>query len=408
MFTDEQGRALFGTFEATRHRVRVEMLGMATETTELFDAHPGVIVRQELRLHSRPILLEGLDVAASERCRIRPQEGLAAQVWEEARKALVAAEFTDRERAYRYETMLYERDIDRDTRVITREEQSRRRGRMRTAWRSRRPEELVENGFAQSSGNETLYFAPDAGVLLSDIFLDSHCMRIERAGDNEETVGLIGLAFEPRGRRGGGIDITGTLWLDPSTAELRWFEYRYAHLDPDISSDYIGGRVDFRRMPRGTWIVPEWWIRVPVIAWGRGLDGSMQQVLVGFRQSGGRVINVEDDMGRSMSLGRSATIVGVVRDSLASSPLPGVRVEIMGGTQQVFTNAEGRFRIIGLMTGIYRVRFVDPRLEPWKLTPEPITVEVHGGEVTQVILRMPSMTELLLAARRAAVPTLRR
>ena len=47
MFTDEQGRVLFGTFEATRHRVSVEMLGMATETTELFDAQPGAIVRRE-------------------------------------------------------------------------------------------------------------------------------------------------------------------------------------------------------------------------------------------------------------------------------------------------------------------------------------------------------------------------
>jgi hypothetical protein len=321
-------------------------------------------------------------------------------VWDEARKALVTAEFTDQEGNYRYETMLYERDLDRETRLILGEEQSRRRGRMRTPFGSKPAEDLVENGFVRSSATETLYYAPDAAVLLSDVFLDSHCFRLERADENEEASGLIGLAFEPSGDRRRIPDIAGTLWLDPETSELRWLEYRYENLDPDISSDDVGGRIDFRRMPRGTWIVPEWWIRMPQVEMRSDLGGRMRQSVTGFRQSGGRVISVQDDIGRSVVRSRATAIEGVVHDSLGSSPLPGVRVGVVGANQQVFTNAEGRFRIINLSEGIYQIRFVDPALEAWGFTPEPITRDVHRGEVTSVVFRMPPLSEFLLGGCR--------
>ena len=401
MITDERGSVLFGTVEVGRYRVRVEMLGMSTQESELFEARPGAVVRQELRLSPRPIMLEGIEVEVDERCRIRPEEGLlVSQVWDEARKALEAADFTVEEGAYLYETLLYERDVGLDTRVVEGEQQTRRRGRMRTPFESLPAEDLIENGFSRSSGSETLYFAPDAAVLLSDVFLDSHCLRLVQGDEDEEAAGLVGLAFEPIGGRRRTVDIAGTLWLDPETAELRWLKYRYRNLDPDISSDEVGGRVDFRRMPEGTWIVPEWWIRVPRVAQRVDFGGNRRLSIAGYHQSGGRVLSVEDDIGRSMGRARSAVIEGIVQDSLGL-PLPGARVGVVGANQQVFTNAEGRFRIIRLMEGVYRIRFVDPVLEEMGFVPEPITQEVNMGEATWVVYRMPSLADFLLDACQA-------
>ena len=406
MLTDERGRALFGSLRAARYRVLVEMLGMATKTSELIDVGSGETVRQEIRLTTRPLPLAGLDVVVGERCRIRPEEGLlVAQVWDEAGKALRAVEYTDRQSAYQYGMLLYDRDLDPDTWEIRREEQSRRRGRMLTPFGSRPAEDLVENGFVQRTDGEVLCFAPDAGVLLSDVFLDTHCFRLERGPENGEASGLIGLAFEPSGSERGVTDIAGTLWLDPETSELRWLEYGYENLDRDISPDSIGGRVDFQRTRRETWIIPEWWIRVPQIAirvdFSR--ERGLRLVITGIRQSGGRVIDVEDAAGRPIVWGSSATIEGFVRDTREGLPLRGVRVEVEGASQAL-TDADGHFRITDLAEGDHQLRFVDAGLEAMGFTLDPITLEGRRGEVTSVVFRIPSLGELLIDACRAEPP----
>ena len=53
-------------------------------------------------------------------------------------------------------------------------------------------ERLAAEGFVQAEGDSaTTYYAPDAGALISDVFLDTHCMRV-REGDD----GRLGLTFE--------------------------------------------------------------------------------------------------------------------------------------------------------------------------------------------------------------------
>ena len=392
--TDERGRVLFLRFPAGSYRVRAEMIGMATGESNLLEARVGATLHEEIRLDARPIRLEGIAVAVDERCRVRPAEGLlTAQGWDEARKALATAVFTDEQRLYRYQTMLYERDLDRNTRVIRRENQSRREANMRSPFRSRPAEELIDRGFVEPSGGVDLYFAPDANVLLSDVFLDSHCFRLRR-GERGETAGLIGLAFEPTSERRRIIDVAGTLWLDPASSELRWLEYRYANLDPDIRSDEIGGRVEFQRMPEGGWIVPEWWIRMPRVALQTdGFRGGRRRYVVGFREAGGMVLDVQG-AGRALRHRGTGGIEGVVRDSLGSA-LEGVRVDIVGAAQEVVTDSAGWFEISGLVEGIYRVRFVDPRLEAYGYSPEPLTPAVFNGEMTHVEFDMPSAASVL-------------
>lgn len=91
---------------------------------------------------------------------------------------------------------------------------------------------------------DTLVFhAPDAAVLLSDTFLDTHCFRLQSA--HRAHVGMVGLAFEPvRGTRT--PDVHGVLWMDAESAELRLLEYGYGDLPrsvPDAAAEHRRGRL---------------------------------------------------------------------------------------------------------------------------------------------------------------------
>ena len=123
------------------------------------------------------------------------------------------------------------------------------------------PEQLAERGFVETPTFGTWrYYAPDADVLLSDAFLDTHCFRLQRTERNDEQ--LIGLAFEPiPGRRV--PEVKGVLWLDQSTARLRSIEFGYVNLHSEVRGQYGGGKVILAELPNGTWIVREWEIRMP-------------------------------------------------------------------------------------------------------------------------------------------------
>lgn len=392
--TDERGRALFVGIPEGSYRVRVEMIGMGTTETDLFDISAGTTITQEVRMESSAIQLEGLEVELeADRCTIRPgaEGALVARIWDEARKALSAASLTDERGRYRYETIKYDRKIDRQTGVILDEQRSRREGYMDTPFESYPAEDLVENGFVQRDGQGYLYMAPDADVLLSDAFLDTHCFRVAERRDD----GLVGLGFEPTGENKTIPDILGTMWIDAETAELRWLEFTYEFLEQEMMSDQVGGRVDFQRMPDGTWIVPEWWIRMPVMGAQTDFQGRQRPYIAEFHQTGGLVAEVHEAGGRSLGQrAETGGFEGVVRDSLGV-PMGGVRVGVIGSVQEVYTNAQGEFSITGLTDGRYQVRFVDPALESAGFIPPPVPQDVIRGELAMMEYHMPSKGDVL-------------
>ena len=297
--TDDLGRALFIGTLGEDWRVRAEMIGRATTEVGPFSVGEGETLSREIRMASSAIVLEGIDVSASGRCEIRGgNEGMiVAEVWNEARKALAAASITDDRGLYRYETVRYDREIDAYTSAILSEDRRRRDVPMRTPFESRPAEELVRGGFVQDDGGSDVYYAPDATALLSDVFLDTHCFRL--AGERNDE-GFIGLEFEPTEDREV-PDIEGVMWLDPNSAELQWLEYRYTGLARERRSPQVGGRVDFRRMPDGSWIVPEWWIRMPVVGVSRDFEGTRTTQIVRYHQTGGLVLEVKEagEIGRA-------------------------------------------------------------------------------------------------------------
>jgi len=394
--SDRNGRVLFTRLAAGQYLVRAEMLGHSTGESPVFGVVDGGSVPLVLRLEPRPIAIEGVAVTAEAGpCQSRPaQEGrLLADLWDEARKALSAAALTDREGLYRYSLLKYERRLDREG-VVLDETQERQRGYMRTPFASRAVEDLTREGFVQRSTSEWVYQAPDAGTLLSDAFLDAHCFRLVDGGSERPT--LVGLAFEPTGENEHLPDISGTLWIDRDSVALRWIEYTYENLEPDVRPGDATGRVEFQRMPAGSWIVPEWWIRMPLVEVEVGR--SDRRRITGFHVSGGRVIEAVEAGGRD--LGRGGTtggIEGIVVDSLGM-PIRGVEVGTAGSNQTLFTNAEGRFNLVNLAEGTYRVRFMHPDLTAWGFEAPTMTREVVGGVSSSLQFVMPSPATLLREA----------
>lgn len=402
VLTDEQGRALFTSTPAARYRVRAEMIGMTTLETEPFDVTARASAVHELRLVPRPVGLAAIDVNAGRRaCTPRPaEEGRAlAAVWDEARKALTAAALTELQGLYRYQTMRYERDALGDG--VVNQSESRNEGIRRAPFETLPPADLVERGFVRMVGTELMYFAPDANVLLSNEFTDSHCFRLV---EGPEGVDVVGIGFEPLERRRGVTDIEGTMWLDRGTAELRWLDYAYVELDLPVDAD-AGGQVTFQRTPSGRWIVPDWWIEMPILE-GRVLgDGSRRAQLAGMRRGGGRVLDVIEGGGRSLG-GFTARggIEGLVIDS-AGLPVVGARVGVVGWNQEAFTDSLGAFSLLGLGGGEYEVWYVGPQAAAHGLQPPPVARSVIPGEVSYIELYMPTERELLREVCRGRAPS---
>lgn len=394
--TDDRGRALFLGISAGSYRVRVEMIGMATAETELLDVSRGATLTPLVRLERRAIELEGLNVAlASGRCTVRPgDEGaLVARMWDEARKALSVASLAEERSYFRYETIRYERQLDRDTGVVLSEERDRQDRYLETPYKSYPATDLVENGFVQDDGLNDVYMAPDATVLLSDAFLDTHCFHLADGGDGPGDP--VGLGFRPTGEDRSVPDIAGTMWIDPASAELRWLEFTYRHLEPERTTSQVGGRVDFERLDDGRVIVREWWIRMPIMGRQTDVTGRSRQFIARYHQTGGIVVAARAAGGRRLS-GSAGTggVEGVVRDSVGV-PVQGARVQVVGSNQAVYSNAQGRFGITGLPEGRYQVEVRGTGLEPAGFTSVPVTRDVIPGEMSSVEFHLPSMADLL-------------
>ncbi|MGI8507909.1 MAG: carboxypeptidase regulatory-like domain-containing protein [Gemmatimonadaceae bacterium] len=133
-------------------------------------------------------------------------------------------------------------------------------------------ESLAVYGFVAPQGQSLVYYAPDARTLTSNAFARTHCFHpVENTAHPE----LIGLAFAPaksgtNGSQKGPLtrDASGVLWLDRASAELRYLEFEYGAgvLTRGSATDATAsGRVDYRHLPAGAWIVNHWVIRMPVV-----------------------------------------------------------------------------------------------------------------------------------------------
>ena len=257
----------------------------------------------EFVLKERAIALDEIAVAATRRCETADGEGVS-QLWDEIRKALDAASITSEGEYYQYGVIRYERE--RNVRTIAVENEAMR-GRTilsSSPFRSAPAETLARNGYAREARDGTFdYFAPDADVLLSATFLETHCFSIRESASRPAQ---IGLAFEPIGRSGP-TDIEGVLWTDRASAELRQLEFRYVRLPHGVRDARLGGSATFERQSSGGWIVRDWAIRMPLLARGPVLRHGEVEIVVG------RILEMGGEIVELLPGDRTATIAAATR-----------------------------------------------------------------------------------------------
>ena len=292
--TGSAGTWLLRAPTAGTYRLRADRIGYASSPSDALVLEEGQSVSYRLEAAVAPVGLMELAVeGADSRCEVLGEEGLAVyRVWEEARKALAAIVWTGQQPYYRFDAVHYRRQLDVAGLPASDVEYEEVRYFGRHPFRSIPTRDLVLGGFVQRISGVVQYYGPDADVMLSDEFLLRHCFKLV---ENDQP-GLVGLEFEPV-EESRNIDISGTMWLDTETSELRSLDFTYENLDLPVDSRRLGGSVEFARLPSGAWIVQHWAIRVPIIeqapprsSGGRALPA--RRLLTGIDEGGGQVTAV--------------------------------------------------------------------------------------------------------------------
>ena len=317
--TDAAGQFTITAPSAGSYRIRSKRIGFKPFVSTPLALRVGETLSFSAAIDPIPVALEEVVVAGDRQCDVESGEGASvAALWEEVQEALAAVAWTSREPGYWYQVTQFEREQF---------SQSQRRG-IDTSWinagfyevpfRSVPAEQLEREGFVLIDQEGWTYHEPDADVLLSTSFLRTHCF--ESKVGKGDTEGLVGLGFQPaRGRRL--PDVTGTLWIDRHSAELRHLEFRYVRLPQGLSAPNAGGRVEFMRVPTGAWMVRDWIIRMPIVEQGRTPTyGSSFPQTVGYRERGGSAIEIKTRSGAPLY--RSAAADSIQALALAPAPPP--------------------------------------------------------------------------------------
>lgn len=408
-WSDASGRFFLRAPGPGAYTLHVERIGYETAASPVLELAAGQTLDYRMEVPMRAITLDELTAIGDDRrCVVRPDETSAqtARVWEEARKALDATLRSETERILRFEGATYRRRLDPDRGRVLEETIRPLSGYYRQPFESRPAEELAREGYVRAveGGRFFDFFAPSAEVLLSDSFVEHHCMRL--VAGRGETEGMIGLAFEPV--RGRDIpDIKGTFWLDPYSARLRFLEFTYVAPETRFPTIGAGGRVDFATLPNGLWFVRRWSIRMPLVesVLVPGGGGDARRRVTAIQEDGGEVVRVYPPSGEPINMAIRAQLDGVVYDSTRPAPLSGATVRITGTTYWTRADAAGRFRISDVPPGVYGVEFWHTRLDSLPLAAlPPVEVVVTTDNVEPIELAVPPLDRILATACPAPDP----
>jgi hypothetical protein len=257
--------------------------------------------------------------------------------------------------------------------------------------------DFVRHGFTADSAGQTMYYGPDAEVLLDDRFAGGYCFHLknpERSRPDQ-----IGLGFRAASERQGRVDVDGALWIDTIARTLVDIEYRYIGTDPRAEPFHPGGHISFREMPNGVVVIDRWWIRivsgrtgaldafVPVIRNvtpdGRPVPRDHQ--LFGVEVSGELARATWPDGTQWLSPLGALHLRVVDGDGV---PLPGTVVRLTDTDYQATADSAGNLELSDLMPGPYAVSIVDPALAELGIA-VPTPLEFNAARRWAIRTRLP-------------------
>lgn len=386
-------------------------------------AAPGRVALKVLRIGYRPTVGPSVDVAAEgktdapkivlateaislaavnirdrETCRVNADTGLmVARVWEEARKAMSSTQLETGSVPLIAEWIEYDQRLDSAARTVRAQRVRTSRNPTTHAFKSRPAEFLDTAGYVVAENGEITYFAPDAEVLLSEVFAAHHCFRLT---ESRATPELIGVAFQPSRDRREARDIQGTLWVDRRTNELKTLEYRYTSLSEVAMAAGAGGRVEFLHLDDGSWLVGRWSIRMPQLESRRqAAPASVRTVMAtvpvlrAIQVTGGevtRVVRGDAEVFRAAGPRVAVQVVGT--DSLV--PVDGAKLSLDGTDYRAVADASGRIEVSPVLAGRYQAKISTTLMDSLGMPPVSgeVIARLDGGVDS---LRLPSPRDVL-------------
>ena len=228
-------------------------------------------LRESFELHAAALSLAALEVKAGTRGCSRIEESPETQkLWDEARKALEAALLAEQDAMLRFTVQRYRREIASDGTIVSESLLPRQSLHGSTTFRVAEPADLHRKGWVRHTPQGNVHYGPDARTLLSPEFLELHCFSARRDAAAERA----GLNFRPH-PSSDIADITGTIWLDATSAALELVEFTYTNLPQPFDEYPAMGSVAFRRLPNGAWILGAWHIAMPLLRADMGVGSSV-------------------------------------------------------------------------------------------------------------------------------------
>jgi hypothetical protein len=361
-----------------------------------------------------PVTFAAVVTRSAGQCRAHPESGSATwALWDDAEIAMLNAVITMREQRYRFDAEFVRRWYDMNPAQLSQIGIRDSTVRDSRPWTSVRPEVLGRSGYAFETASEMTVIAPDLPILLSHDFLDGHCFAIHEASGRRPE--LVGLDFKPTSK-GRYVDIRGTFWIDRQSGEVRYLDYYYDGFPFSMSDTLAGGRVNFTRLPTGSWILSSWLIRSPVppapylaytvLSTSRPLravetsDPHFRAIEFSVTAGGVRQVSGDDnaDTMAVWSAPVSALRVNVTAQG-ASGPVPaaGAIVRLVGSRRQAVTDSSGVAGIGALMEGEYIVDVTSPLQAALRLAPSRMTVTVAPPAAAELHARVMTTSEAVQA-----------
>jgi hypothetical protein len=398
------------------YRVQVLQIGWRPTMAGPFTLTAGAVTRANINANGNRILLDPIIVTDHSECRVRPDSAAAAFVlWDEARKALLAASMTSAE-PLTMTLMRTDQELDRLGMHVNWDSTTTLSGSSLRPFASLPADKLAHDGYmtADAQSNKT-YWAPDADVLLSESFVSSHCIHIVHPSvETGDSARLIGVGFAPATKRRNIVEVEGTLWLDRSTAELRAMDYHYVNTSKTVEKAEPGGHLAFLRLLNGRWIVEDWSIRVPSTATRlrRGdvptVPGTQRvdiqvEELANIRVTSGQVVEIRRGSDLLWERGRVNVVVQVV-DSVTSAPVRGVLVRTAQSRSAVASDSAGRVHLDRIAPGPMTIRLESPMLE--SIGRSPLLVPVSIGTTNDVTIPIAIPSERVVVAAHCGAKSL--
>jgi hypothetical protein len=154
---------------AGRYEVRVLRIGFEPTILPPLDLQSGESRTLRVVLRGARIVLPAVTVAESRSCRVNPDTALGVvRAWNEARSALIATQLSAGGVPLVAERVDYDRTTDLSGSIVRSQRVKRSRTPVTTVWESIPSDTLAIHGYAVDNAGGTIFYAPDAAVLLSE------------------------------------------------------------------------------------------------------------------------------------------------------------------------------------------------------------------------------------------------